>query len=192
MTSTRCRAFQSQFTFHKYHPQSTIVTLRKMFITFAIATLITATFAAPTSPPASCRSVEQNASFDDIPGSSVVADNPPPQGYQGLYFQGFTVSTVIRTTDITPGVYPHSGNSYGDITAVTQTLTGTAMLTTNYPKSNTSSFSLESFYFGNLLSLENGASAAPAAANVQITGYQGLDNQVSSAKQVCSRQFQYK
>lgn len=65
------------------------------------------------------------------------------------------------------------------------------MLTTNFPNSNTASFSLDSFYFGCTTQLANGATALPAACNVQITGYRGSDNSVSNAKQVCSRQFQY-
>lgn len=39
--------------------------------------------------------------------------------------------------------------------------------------------------------LGQGAAAIPAACNIQVTGYQGSDNSVSNAKQICSRQFQY-
>ena len=65
------------------------------------------------------------------------------------------------------------------------------MLTTNYPNSKIDSFTLQNFYFGCTTQLANGATALPAACNVQIIGYRGSDNSVSNAKQVCSQQFQY-
>ena len=69
-------------------------------------------------------------------------------------------------------------------------MSGTTMITTNFPNSNTTAFALESFYFGCSLDL-NGATAAPTACNVEVTTYRGNDNQVSAASQVCSQQFQY-
>ena len=68
---------------------------------------------------------------------------------------------------------------------------GTPMLTVNYPSSVTKSFDLQSFYFGCAINLGNGAAASPTQCNIQVTGYKGSDNSVSSAQQVCSRQFQY-
>lgn len=70
-------------------------------------------------------------------------------------------------------------------------LQGTPTLTTYYPGSTIDSFDLESFYFGCVVQLGQGAAALPQACNVQITGYKGSDNSVSNAKQVCSQQFQY-
>ncbi|KAF2210349.1 hypothetical protein CERZMDRAFT_99413 [Cercospora zeae-maydis SCOH1-5] len=64
-------------------------------------------------------------------------------------------------------------------------------ITTFFPGSQTKSFDLESFYFGCAVMLGQGAAAVPSACNIQVTGYQGRDNSVSNAKQICSRQFQY-
>jgi hypothetical protein len=74
---------------------------------------------------------------------------------------------------------------------VGQTTGGTPMLTTNYKDSIIKRFDLESFYFGCSLNTENGIVGAPTACNINISGYQGSDNSVSNAKQVCSQQFQY-
>ena len=65
------------------------------------------------------------------------------------------------------------------------------MLTVNYPVSNVTAFTLRSFYFGCVLSAANAAAAPPMQCLVELTGYQGNDNQVSNARQVCSQQFQY-
>ena len=68
---------------------------------------------------------------------------------------------------------------------------GTPMLTVNYPVSNTSAFTLSSLYFGCLLGFGGqSVTAAPAQCQVELTGYQGNDNQVSNARQVCSQQLQ--
>lgn len=65
------------------------------------------------------------------------------------------------------------------------------MLTTYYPNSKVQRFDLESFYFGCVVQLANGATAVPNACNIQVTGYQGSDNSVANAKQVCAQQFSY-
>ena len=65
------------------------------------------------------------------------------------------------------------------------------MFTVNFPNSNTTEFSLQSLYFSCVLTLMNGAAAVPTACLVELTGYQGNDNQVSNARQVCSQQLQY-
>lgn len=74
----------------------------------------------------------------------------------------------------------------------TETTGGTVMITTNYPNTNTTSFTLESFYFGCVTSAANGAADPPSACIVNIAGYRGNDNQVSAAQEVCAQQFQYK
>jgi hypothetical protein len=76
------------------------------------------------------------------------------------------------------------------INVVTQ-LSGTPMLTTNYASSNIESFQLESFYYGCVLQLANGATAVPIAFNINITGYKGSDNTVSASQQVCSQSYSY-
>ena len=65
------------------------------------------------------------------------------------------------------------------------------MLTTNFPDSNTTSFTLSSFHFGCGIRSGTTAAALPTACQVSVTGYEGNDNQVSNAFQVCSQQFQY-
>ena len=65
------------------------------------------------------------------------------------------------------------------------------MITTNYPNTNTTSFSLQDFYFGCVVNLLNSESDVPMACNINIAGYKGNDNQVANAQQVCARQFQY-
>ena len=69
--------------------------------------------------------------------------------------------------------------SYATISHRQETLTGTAMLTTNYPNSNTTSFDLYSFYFGTTLTTANALTNLPMEGLLSITGYQGNDNQVS-------------
>ena len=65
------------------------------------------------------------------------------------------------------------------------------MLTTFYQDSKVDAFDLESFYFGCVIGLAQGATAVPNACNIQITGYRGSDNSVANAQQVCAQQFQY-
>ena len=65
------------------------------------------------------------------------------------------------------------------------------MLTVYYPNSKVNSFDLDSFYFGCVLNLGQDAAAVPNACNIEFTGYQGADNSVSNAKQVCSQLLQY-
>jgi hypothetical protein len=129
----------------------------------------------------------------------------------GLNYQAFGfVETIL--TGLLPGVVPHSGKKYALMAlwysyqfipltnysrryaasgVVGQTTKGTPMFTTNYPESKIQRFDLQSFYFACVLNTANGATAVPTPCNIQITGYQGSDNSVSNAKQVCSQQFQY-
>lgn len=65
------------------------------------------------------------------------------------------------------------------------------MITTNYQDSKTKSFDLKDFYFSCPLNPGQGATALNQAFDVEVTGYQGSDNSVSDAKQVCSQQFQF-
>lgn len=158
--------------------------------TVLILSAIVAAVAAVPVDPKQCPSVQQNANFDDllqIPGSVL---NPIPVPYKGLFFQGATYATVI-STGLLPAIPPHSGKNYAAVGVASETLGGTAMLTTNYPSSNTTSFQLQSFYFGCVLQALNGATAAPAACNINISGYKGSDNTVSASQQVCSQSYSY-
>ncbi|THV94939.1 hypothetical protein D6D25_09285 [Aureobasidium pullulans] len=148
---------------------------------FSTLLALAATVAAvPTSKQPSCPAVSQNANFDDLTALPLVNLSPVPTPYKGLYFQAFDFATVIQT-GLLPGPVPHSGLQ----------LQGTPMITTNYQDSKTKSFDLKDFYFSCVLNLGQGATALNQACNVEVTGYQGSDNSVSNAKQVCSQQFQF-
>ncbi|KAF2127399.1 hypothetical protein P153DRAFT_358991 [Dothidotthia symphoricarpi CBS 119687] len=161
-----------------------------MKTSFTLAALTVAAVAAPTSVK-KCSSVSQNANFDDLTGVPGVILNTIPTPYKGLLYQGTAFTTVVRTgTTVQPGVTPHSGLNYGAINVASQ-LSGTPMLTTNYASSKIESFQLESFYFGCVLQLGQGATAVPTACNINVTGYKGSDNTVSASKQVCSQSYSY-
>lgn len=81
-------------------------------------------------------------------------------------------------------------SSYAGANVVTE-VDGTPMLTVFYPNSKVKRFDFSSFYYGCALNLGQGAAAVPNACNIEVTGYQGSDNSVSDAKQVCSQRFQY-
>ncbi|THW14310.1 hypothetical protein D6D23_09433 [Aureobasidium pullulans] len=131
--------------------------------------LATTVAAVPTSKQPSCPAVSQNANFDDLTGLPLVNLSPVPTPYKGPYFPAFDFATVIQT-GLLPGPVPHSGS--------------------NYAFANLS-FDLKDFYFSCVLNLGQGATALNQACNVEVTGYQGSDNSVSNAKQVCSQQFQF-
>ncbi|THY27970.1 hypothetical protein D6D01_04070 [Aureobasidium pullulans] len=118
--------------------------------------------AVPTFKQPSCPAASQNANEGD--------------GLKGLYFQAVDFATVIQT-GLLPGPVPHSGSNYAFANLVSE-LQATPMITTNYQDSETKSFDLKDFYFS-------------CACNVEVTGYQGRDNSVSNAKQVCSQQFHF-
>ncbi|THZ14211.1 hypothetical protein D6C91_07438 [Aureobasidium pullulans] len=157
---------------------------------FSTLLALAATVAAvPTSKQPSCPAVSQNANFDDLTALPLVNLSPLPTPYKGLYFQAFDFATVIQT-GLLPGPVPHSGSNYAFANLVSE-LQGTPMITTNYQDSKTKSFDLKDFYFSCVLNLGQGATALNQACNVEVTGYQGSDNSVSNAKQVCSQQFQF-
>jgi hypothetical protein len=161
-----------------------------MKTSFALSAIAAVAAAAPTTSKV-CPNVPRDANFDDLTGVPGLIFNPIPIPYMGLLFQGAQFTTIVRTgTGLVPGVVPHSGNNYAGINVASQ-LGGTPMLTTNYPSSNIASFQLESFYFGCVVQLANGATAVPTACNINVTGYKGNDNTVSSSTQVCSQSYSY-
>ena len=84
------------------------------------------------------------------------------------------------------------GFRYALSSAETTALAGTAMLTINFPSAPASSlFTLENFYYGCLVDLQNGAAGVPTQCNIELTGYKGPDNSINDATQLYSRQFQY-
>lgn len=160
-----------------------------MKTSFALSALAATVAAVPTGTK-QCSRVSQNANFDDLTGIPGNAFNTIPTPYKGLLYQGQTFSTVVKTGGLLPGVAPHSGVNYAVIGLPTM-LAGTPMLSTNYPESNIASFQLESFYFGCVIQLANGATAVPSACDINITGYKGSDNTVAASQQVCSQSYQY-
>jgi hypothetical protein len=167
-----------------------------MKTSFAISAIAAVAAAVPTgSKPKTCPAVSQNANFDDLTGVAGLIFNPIPTPYKGLLFQGAQYTTIVRTspvlgTGLVPGVVPHSGTNYAGINVASQ-LAGTPMLTTNYASSNVESFRLESFYFGCVVQLANGATAVPTDCNINVTGYKGSDNTISASEQVCSQSYSY-
>jgi hypothetical protein len=159
-----------------------------MKTSFALSAIAAVAAAVPTGSK-QCPAVSQNANFDDL-SPALLAFTPIPTPYKNLLYQGITYSTVLSTGGLLPGVAPHSGTNYAGI-GLQSMLGGTPMLTTNYPSSNIESFQLQSFYFGCIVQLSNGATAVPAECNINVTGYKGNDNTVSASKQVCSQTYSY-
>jgi hypothetical protein len=61
------------------------------------------------------------------------------------------------------------------------------MITTNYPDSNVASFDFKEIYLGCVLTAGvSRVGAVPQSCSVSFTGYQGSDNQLQGAKQVCA------
>lgn len=159
-----------------------------MKTSFTFGALAVVAAAVPTGSK-QCPAKLQDANFDDLTSLPGDALNPIPTPYKGLYYQGISFTTVVRT-GLLPGVLPHSGNNYGAIGLPTM-LQGSPMITTNYADSNIASFQLESFYFGCAVQTATGVTALPTACTINVTGYKGNDNTVADSQQVCSQTYSY-
>ena len=160
---------------------------------FSILPLASLAFALPNgSPPASsCTTFStEDANFDDLTGSPTLA-NRIPVPYKSLNWQGFDFVTEVPSNGTVPGPQPHSGNNLAISNEIIQSLQGTASWSAvDYPDSKNKTFSLQSFYYGCVLSLQNGAIALPFACNIAITAFKyGFDT--AQAVEVGAQTFTY-
>ena len=157
-----------------------------------ILLLASMAFALPTtSPPKSSCSkfATETANFDDLSGSALPG-NRIPVPYKSVNWQGFNFAETI-STGVLPSLVAHSPTNLAISNGVVKTEEGQPTWSVvDFPGSKNKTFSLESFYYGCVDSLQNGAGAIPIPCNVAITAWKKGFN-TAQAVQVGAQTFTY-
>lgn len=136
---------------------------------------------------------DPDINYCSILTSTISTGADVPQGYCGVYFQAFQINRVVDLglneatgLPVENGLAPHSGLQYIETNGGLQMVSGTPMITTNFPGSTTKNIDLNSFYVGCIISAGNGAEDMNVGCTLSIAGYSGDDNTVANSQLMCS------
>ncbi|KAF2725513.1 hypothetical protein K431DRAFT_342957 [Polychaeton citri CBS 116435] len=150
------------------------------YSTIALTALMSLASAAPSSvlaaPPQF--GFQESAKFDDL--SALPAAVTAVGSYSHLYYQGFNVVSQGITDTQLVGVKAQSPSNVAAVDPLSETFQGQASLLTDYDDSNTTSFDLQSFYFGCVLAEANSITSTPQTCSLTITGFAGQNNAVAT------------
>ncbi|KAL6715606.1 hypothetical protein ACLMJK_006567 [Lecanora helva] len=121
-----------------------------------------------------------NATFDTLPAIPDESRLSPVGIYQGLSYQGINVNQPGLLNETFNGVMPESFPNQAAV------LSDPGNITSVYPGSKTKSFTVNSFYYGCGLKLQQAALEPAAACSVTVTGYAA-----GSGKVVATQEFRF-